>query len=86
MDCILYFLFQYRTIATHRCLRTPDEMDISESTRRDQLEISSSGFTDSSSCTEEELSVFEIVIIGFITLLKGCVFKVFLIYIFHVIF
>ncbi|XP_056432890.1 uncharacterized protein LOC130371215 isoform X1 [Gadus chalcogrammus] len=35
-------------------------MDISESTLRDQLEISSSSFTDSSSCTEEELSVFEI--------------------------
>ena len=41
-------------------------MDISESILSDQLEMTSSDLKDSSSPTEEELSVCEMVFIGFI--------------------
>ena len=65
------FVLQDRTVAANCCPQTPDEMDISESILSDQLEITSSDFKDSSSPTEEELSVCEMVIIGFIKLLNG---------------
>ena len=62
----LSFLFQDRTIAENFCPQTPDGMDISESFLSHRLKITSSDLKDSSSCTEKELSVSEMVIIGFI--------------------
>jgi hypothetical protein len=67
---VFFFLFvlQDRTIAANCCPQTPDEMDISESILSDQLEMTSSDLKDSSSPTEEELSMCEVVIICAITL------------------
>ena len=59
-------MLQDRTIAANCCPQTPDEMNISESILSDQLEMTSSDLKDSSSPTEEELSVCEMVFIGFI--------------------
>ena len=63
------FVLQYRTIAEDCFPQTPNEMD-SESILSDQLEITNSDFMDSSSCTEEELSVCEMVIINYCFLLR----------------